>query len=89
MSVSISQAATPGRVAPCPLCEINIEALWCWIIVELPTVTSRVTESTNNIPDTRFPSLVASGGELSRRSRVRRHHAYRVPATRAPNSPFL
>ena len=42
-----------------------------------------------DIPDIQFASLVASGGGLSHCSRVQCHHAYRVPATRAPNSPYL
>ena len=31
----MSQAAAPGLVEPCPLCEMKIAASWCSTVVEL------------------------------------------------------
>ena len=55
-SVAISQAAAPGLVEPCPLCEMKMAASWCRT-VEVPSglFTSLEVASENVIPDTVFP----------------------------------
>ncbi len=56
ISVAISQAAAPGLVEPCPLCEMNRAASWCRT-VEVPSglFTSLEVASANVMPDTVFP----------------------------------
>ena len=57
MSVAMSQAAAPGLVEPCPLCEMKMAASWCSIVDEPSGLTTkREVASANAMPETKFPT---------------------------------